>query len=319
MMDEPKAAEGPILYLEPDAAPETATAKPHLHIPRQGWLAGGAVLGLAAAMLAGAYAYGQLGIDVFGGSVSDRLGALEARIGTLEQNAQQQGAERQAVADRLDALAHALEGLPGLQTRMTALESQQAALVSSVEVLQKQPAGTGGVDAAVLSQIQAELKDLQARLAGLPARDPAAARLAAAFAGGQPLGAEIDALQDPAIKSALQPFRDQPAPSRAALAQELAGIAAGLNIAAPQAQAPSDDSWESFFWRQLSRFYTIRPAGADLALKLEQAAKAQDISAAVLALKAQPVALEAASAWLAKAESWLAADAALSRLKAGAN
>ena len=319
MIDEPKASDGPIIDIEPQASPETATAKPRLRVPRQAWLAGGAVIAVAAAMLAGAYAYGQLGIDVFGGAVSDRLGALEARIGTMEQNAQQQGAERQAVADRLDALAQALESLPGLQTRMTAVESQQAALSSSVEVLQKQPVGTGGADAALLSQIQAELKDLQARLAGLPAVDPVGGRLASAFSIGQPLGAEIDGLQDQTIKAALQPYRDQAAPSRAALAQELAGVAASLNIAVPQTQTAPDDSWEGFFWRLLSRFYTIRPAGADLALKLEQAVKAQDISAAVLALKAQPVVPDTASAWLAKAESWLAADAALSRLKAGAN
>lgn len=319
MSDEPKASDGPIIDLEPDTAPESAAAKPRLHLPRQGLLAGGAVLAVAAAMLAGAYAYGQLGFDVFGGSVSDRLGALEARIGTMEQNAQQQGAERQAVADRLDALALALEGLPSLQTRMTAVESQQAALSSSVEVLQKQPVGTGGADAALLSQIQAELKDLQARLVAVPEVDSVAGRLAAAFASGKPLGAEIDSLKDTTIKSALQPFRDQAAPSRAALAQELAGIAAGLNVAGPQMQAPSDDSWTGFFWRQLSRFYTIRPVGADLALKLEQAAKAEDISAAVLAMKAQPVLPDAATAWLVKAESRLAADAALSRLKAGVN
>jgi len=319
MNDESKASDGPIIDLEPDATSETTAARPRLRIPRQGWLAGGAVLGLAAAMLAGAYAYGQLGIDVFGGAVSDRLGALEARIVTMEQNAQQQGAERQAIADRLDALAQALDGLSGLQTRMTAVESQQAALLSSVEVLQKQPAGTGSADAALLSQIQAELKDLQARLASLPAVDPIVGRLVWAFSSGQPLGAEIDRLQDQTIKAALQPFRDQAAPSRAALAQELVQIAASLNVAAPDVEVARDDSWGGFFWRQLSRFYTIRPAGADLAGKLQQAAKAQDISAAVLALKAQSIVPDAAAAWLAKADSWLAADGAISRLKAGAN
>ena len=319
MNDEPKASDGPILDLEPDAAPESAAAKPRLRLARQGLLASGAVLAVAIAMLAGAYAYGQLGFDMFGGSVSDRLGVLETRITAMEQNAQQQGAERQAVADRLDALAQALESLPGLQTRMTAVESQQAALSSSVEVLQKQPPGTGGVDAAVLSQMQAELKDLQARLAGLAAVDSIVGQLSSAFSGGQPLGDAIDGLQDPTIKAALLPYRDQAAPSRTALAQELTAMAASLNDAVPQMQTAPDDSWEGFFWRQLSRFYTIRPAGAELALKLAQAAKAEDISAAVLAIKVLPIVPDAASAWLAKAESWLAADAAISRLKAGAN
>lgn len=319
MIDEPKASDGPIIDLEPQATPEAAAAKPRLRIPRQGLLAGGAVLGLAAAMLAGAYAYGQLGFDVFGGAVSDRLGALEARLVTMEQSAQQQGAERQAVADRLDALAQAMDGLSGLQARMTAVESQQAALASSIEVLQKQPAATGGPDAALLSQMQAELKDLQIRLSGLPVVDPVAGRLAAAFSGGQPLGAEIDGLRDESVKAALQPYRDGAAPSRAGLAQELAQIAASLRVAQPEAETPPDGSWENFLWRQLSRFFTIRPAGAALSNQLDEAARTQDISGAVLALKAQPVIPQAASAWLARAESWLAADAALSRLKAGAN
>jgi hypothetical protein len=126
-------------------------------------------------------------------------------------------------------------------------------------------------------------------------------------------------LQDETIKAALQAYRDQAAPSRAALAQELVQIAAGLQVAPAVVEPASDGSWASFFWRQVSRFYTIRPAGAELSSRLDAAAKSQDIQAAVMALTGQAVVPQAASAWLAKAQTWLAADAALSRLKAGAN
>ena len=313
-LDEPQAGEGPVI----DVEPEVTEAAPRKAVPHRALLAGAAVLGLAAALLAGAWIYGQMGSDLFGGAVSDRLVAVETRLAALEEHATQQAAERQAVADRLDGLGRAVEGLSGLQARLTAIESQQAALVSSVEALQKQPTGTGGVDPAILSQIQAELKDLQARLAAVPAVDPLAANLASAFASGQPLGAQVDLVADESAKSALAPFRDQPAPSRAALAQELAQIATTLGAATPGAEAVQGDGWGDYAYRQLSRFFTIRPAGAGLAAKLEAAARAQDIAGAVALLNAQTAKPEQAWGWLAKAESRLAAEAAIARLKAGA-
>lgn len=314
-LDEPQTVDGPVIDMEPAAAEAGA--------PRAGFrraaLAGAGVLALAAAMLAGAYLYGKLGSDLFGGAVSDRLGALETRLAAMEENAAKQVAERQAVADRLDGLGQAVEGFSGLQARLTAIESQQAALGSSVEALQKQPPGPGGADPAILSQIQAELKDLQARLAAVPAVDPMAARLASALGSGQPLGPDLDRIADPAVKTALAPFRDQPAPSRAALAQELAQIAAVLGAAAPGVDTVQGDGWDDYFYRQLSRFFTIRPSGTGLAAKLEAAARAQDIAGAVALLNGQSAKPEQAWAWLAKAEGLLAAEAAIARLKAGAN
>lgn len=264
------AAEGPVIDHEPQPEKaKAAMARPQLKIFTA--FAAAIVVVLAIALL-GAWIYSASGLQFLGGATADRLAALETRLSQMEQRAGEQAAQAQALADRLDGLNAQVEGRSGDGARIAALEAKLAALAKGVEALQAQPVSGDGSQPAppAIKQLQEEIETLKKQLAANPAPAPSLA------------------------------------PEREALAAELGKIAEDLKPAVPATQQVETGTWSGWAMAQLSRYYTVRPAGSALADDFAKLARAQDIAGAVRLIRAQTPPPPALADWLVRAEAFLA-------------
>lgn len=313
--------DGPVIDMEPIAengasGQQRQAWRARVRLPKPTLFAAAGLASLLLAAVAGAYVYGAFGFGFFGNGAADEIAALNERVATLEQASGDQATQRQAIADKLDAMSQAVDGLAAGPAKLSALETRMAALASAVEALQAKPAGKAA-DADALKKLQAQVEALSAKLAGTAALSPAIANLARNFTDGKALGPDLDQVADADLRAALEPFRNDAPAGRAALSRELQDIAASLQ-GSPLVPAADDNSYSAWIAAFFGRFFTIRPAGSALAAQMALFAEAQDVAAAAGLLQSRADAPEALRAWQAKAAVWLKADDAVRRLKLGA-
>lgn len=270
--DTDPAADGPVIDHEPAPA-ATSSRRP---LPKNAVWFAAAIVAVLLSATAGAWLYTASGLEIFGSATSDRLAALETRLSQLEQRSGEQAAQAQALADRIDGLGAQMEGLAGDGARLAAVEAKQAALAKGLEALQTRPVAEAGNAAASeeVAQLKSELATLKQQIASP------------------------------------SPVPTSLAPEREALAAELEKIAESLKPQPVQATTPETNSWSGWAMAQLSRYYTVRPAGTALAEDLARLARAQDINGAVRLVREQASVPPSLADWMMRADAFIAKQVA---------
>lgn len=312
-MSQMNEANGPVIDVEvsEDSSPITSSSRPRSRFGITALVV--LFLVAIAGILGGAVSYAWLGLDVFGGQNSDRIAALETRLTTLEESGAAQAAQRQAIADRLDALGLAIDGFAGLQAKVTELESQQVALSQSIQGLGDLSAVSNPAIADQLAKLQAQVATLEQKLQQAPAARPSG--IAQAFARGLPLGSSVDQVNDPVAKKALEIFRDKAPPSPDQLIEELAAILVAVK-SKPISQPPATDGWQGWLMEVVSYFFTIKPIGSRLVDQLETAVREKDVSKAVELLADAGGRVPEADDWLARAQAYVSGRLVIQSLEA---
>ena len=257
--------------------------------------------------------------------LKDEITALSTRVATLEAAPVPEGPDL-AKLDDLDRRLSAIEAMPADGT------ASAAALTAKVAQLERQIAAlpAGGV----IPEMQAELDAVLARLgdaeaaataraaeaeaaAAASARDSALRVLAEAVASGKPFGAELQALEDPALTDALGASAETGVPSLETLQAGFPDAArAALRVAR---EISTEDGWGDrlvdFLASQTgARSLTPQDGSTpDAILSRAEFALAEGrVDAALNELQALDPAVQAPlAAWSADAKVYLGAEAAL--------